>query len=315
VTTLEDIITEANLERAFAWLCRRRTHFPADADVWSFRLRWPADRAGLRRELLAGRFRFALLSRRTLKGGEEVDIWSARDALVLKCLALGLREPLGISPRCYHLKGAGGSKHALTELLAALPAHEFVFRTDVASYYASIDHDRLLGRLAAVVTDPRILTLIAQYLMCSAERGGDFWHYRAGIALGCPLSPLVGAFFLAELDRHLERAGVFFVRYMDDVAILTRTRGQLRSAVKAVNQSLTRLGLTKHPRKTFVGRIAKGFDFLGYHLSRAELGVAETTLAAYRERARQLYEQEPGSAVRSPALAPRHAPPPTTHCP
>ena len=34
--------------------------------------------------------------------------------------------------------GAGGSKKALKKILAALRAHEFVCRTDIASYYASI---------------------------------------------------------------------------------------------------------------------------------------------------------------------------------
>ena len=60
-----------------------------------------------------------------------------------------------------------------------------------------------------------------------------------------------------------------------------------------------RLGLEKHPGKTFVGRIDKGFDFLGYHVSRGELGIAEKTLEKYRELASRLYEQEPGDPLRA----------------
>ena len=30
------------------------------------------------------------------------------------------------------------------------------------------------------------------------------------------------------------------------------------------NQTLNELKVEKHPDKTFIGRIAKGFDFLGY---------------------------------------------------
>ena len=33
------------------------------------------------------------------------------------------------------------------------------------------------------------------------------------------------------------------------------------------------LNLEKHPDKTFIGRIERGFDFLGYHFSRAGLTV------------------------------------------
>jgi hypothetical protein len=80
-----------------------------------------------------------------------------------------------------------------------------------------------------------------------------------------PLSPLLGAFFLTELDDALEHLGLFAVRYMDDILVLAPTRWKLRAAVQMVNQILAALGLAKHPDKTFIGRIMKGFDFLGYH--------------------------------------------------
>ena len=34
-----------------------------------------------------------------------------------------------------------------------------------------------------------------------------------------------------------------------------------------LNQGLGTLRLAKHPAKTFIGRIEKGFDSLGYHFS------------------------------------------------
>ena len=57
---------------------------------------------------------------------------------------------------------------------------------------------------------------------------------------------------------------------------------------------LSSLKLEKHPEKTFIGRIERGFDFLGYHFSRAELTVAGTTLENFAARALRLYEQEWG---------------------
>ena len=54
---------------------------------------------------------------------------------------------------------------------------------------------------------------------------------------------------------------------MDDFIVLTTTRWKLKRAVKAVNQRLNALKLEKHPDKTFIGRIDKGFGFLGYHVS------------------------------------------------
>ena len=182
-------------------------------------------------------------------------------------------------------------------MLKALPQHHFVLKTDVRSYYTSMDHQLLLDRLAVYIGDRAVLNLIGQYLRRCTERGGLYWDHRKGIALGSPLSPILGAFFLTEVDDALEQRRLFFVRYMDDILVLAPTRWKLRQAVKVVNQILTSLRLAKHPDKTFIGRIVKGFDFLGYHFSPDGLRVATKTLANFVARIRQLYEHKQGARV------------------
>lgn len=149
-----------------------------------------------------------------LKSGEDIDLWSARDALVLKCLARVLGSRLPLSPRCCHLKGHGGAKGAVREVLARLAESRFVLKTDIRRYYDSIDHERLLERLERRIGDRFVLNLLVQYLRRTSERGGIFHDYRRGIPLGAALSPVIGAFFLSELDQALERQGLFYIRYM-----------------------------------------------------------------------------------------------------
>lgn len=72
--------------------------------------------------------------------------------------------------------------------------------------------------------------------------------------------------------------------------------------MKAANQVLTSLRLEKHPDKTFIGRIERGFDFLGYHFSPKGLTAARETLKRFVSRATRLYEQEPGEPFGSPLL-------------
>ncbi len=62
--------------------------------------------------------------------------------------------------------------------------------------------------------------------------------------------------------------------------------------MKAVNEVLGSLRLEKHPDKTFIGKIERGFDFLGYHFSPDGLTVAKATIQKFVERASRLYERE-----------------------
>jgi len=51
---------------------------------------------------------------------------------------------------------------------------------------------------------------------------------------------------------------------MDDWVILAPSRWKLRAAIRLVNETLAELKLQQHPDKTFIGRVSRGFDFLGY---------------------------------------------------
>ncbi len=79
---LSRLASDAVLDAAYGWLCHRRRDYPADADVWSFRRHWPWEKKRMQADLIAGVFRFGLLDRVTLKDGSDIDLWSARDALV-----------------------------------------------------------------------------------------------------------------------------------------------------------------------------------------------------------------------------------------
>lgn len=287
---MPSLTSDAVLEAAYAWLCRQRKAWPASADVWAFRRHWPTEKATLQRELREGTYQMGLLTRTMLATGEDVDLWPARDALVMKALTLVLPSVLPVSPYCTHLKGHGGLKGALRSVLAHRTSHPFVFKTDVQSYYASIDHQILLNHLARHLLDPHILNLLGQYLKRRAERGGLVWEYRQGIPLGCPLSPLLGAVLLTPLDNRVPREGVVYVRYMDDILVTARTRWKLRRTLRMVKQGLSQLGLTTHPDKTWVGKAEQGVDFLGYHVNGEGLTVATATVERGVTRIRRLDE-------------------------
>jgi hypothetical protein len=69
------------------------------------------------------------------------------------------------------------------------------------------------------------------------------------------------------------------------------------------NETLGGLGLEKHPDKTFIGRVERGLDLLGYRLGRGRpLSLASTALERHRRKMRCLQEQERAGRVPPGAL-------------
>ena len=291
ITLLTEMASDAVLDRAYAWLCKRRLHYPPDADIWTLRFRWPQEKATIRTQLLAGSYRFEPLSRIRRSNGDDLELWSARDALVLKAMSDVLGRHLPVSIHCTHVKGHGGAKGAVREVCRHLPDNSFVLRTDVKSYYASIDHVRLLDQLAEFIEERAVLHLLWQYLRRTVTWGGLYWEHTRSISRGCPL---IGAFHLRCLDEAMAQHGLFYVRFMDDILVLAPTRWKLRRAVRSLNEVFAVLGLEQHPDKTFIGRIERGFDFLGYHFGAGSLTLAHGTIRQFAARAARLYEQEQG---------------------
>jgi hypothetical protein len=289
---MDEIASESVLQQAYAWLCERRQDYSPHDDVWVLRWRWQEIRPQLQARLREGTYRLGSV-RRFHQGDETIEVWSALDALVLKATALVLTAHWlpNFSTHCHHLEGRGGAKAAVRFVHEHLAANTFVFRTDVKSYYASIDHDILLGLLEQAVPDQSVLDLLRQYVRRTIYDGGLYEDVGRGISLGCPLSPLMGALYLKLLDERVEATGLTYARFMDDWVILAPTRWKLREAIRLVNQTLAALHIEQHPDKTFIGRISRGFDFLGYAFKPAGLDVAPPTIERCAQRVSRLYEQ------------------------
>ncbi len=150
-----------------------------------------------------------------------------------------------------------------------------------------------MRQLKRHVQDPVLLNLVRQYLHYSVERGGEFHTPKKGICRGCALSPLLAGFCLWAMDTYFEAQQLLrYVRFMDDIVILTRTRWHLRQAVRALNVFFASGGYSQHPGKTFIGRTERGFDWMGIQFNGSGVeGVAPRALANHRERCRRLYEQ------------------------
>jgi hypothetical protein len=89
----------------------------------------------------------------------------------------------------------------------------------------------------------------------------------------------------------VEGSGLAYARFMDDWVILAPSRWKFREAIRLADQTLAELHVQQKPDKTFIGRICRGFDFLGYALTPAGLQVSPQAVERCAERVSQLYEQ------------------------
>ena len=290
---MDQIAADTVVDQANAWLCDRRKEYHHNNDVWDVRWKWAQIKPKLQADLVAGRYRLSPTT--IIHGSEEtIELWTSLDALVLKAIAIVLARHLApqLSDRCFHLAGNGGSKAAVRAVRTNLHKNTYVFRTDVKKYYASIHHEILFRQLQSCIADTRVLELLKGYVTRVIYDDGLYKDVKCGISLGCPLSPLMGALYLKPLDDLMSTSKLFYARFMDDWVILSPTRWTLRSVIRRVNQILAGLKIKQHPDKTFVGRIARGFDFLGYSFSASGLcGLTRKSCHNMLARVHQLYEQ------------------------
>ena len=99
----------------------------------------------------------------------------------------------------------------------------------------------------------------------------------------------MSALYLKTLDDALSKQKVFYRRFMDDWVVLAKTRNHLRKAVKTAEKVLAQLKLKTHPDKTFIGRISKGFEFLGYLFKPEGLQISLKTIHRCYAKLLQLY--------------------------
>ena len=151
---IQEIASDDVIPQAYDWLCERRVDYSANNDVWHVRYHWGTIKPQLQAKLLAGDYQFSPVQR--IRGEDTtIELWSSLDALVLKAMSIVLARHLKphLSPHCYHLAGNGGAKAAVRAVNDHLQDNTFVFRTDVKSYYASINHHILLGQLYQYIRD------------------------------------------------------------------------------------------------------------------------------------------------------------------
>jgi len=292
-TSLSPLFTIDELEAAFQWVKTLRKDYSPHSDIWHLRRDWKHIKNKILAQLNDGSYQFSLLDRYEFDDAI-ISLWSSQDMIALKLIAQSLHQQMNehMPKSCYHVKGHGGLKKAVTHTYEALPKYQYVLRSDIRSYYDSIRFDILMKIIESYVKSPVLLNLVQKACHRTETRGGIFYdHDSKGIPMGSPLSPLLGAIALIPLDHAMSRINnIFYARYMDDWVVLTRSKSALRKIVKITHNIVKALKLQLHPHKTYIGKISHGFNFLAYYMDDQKILPSKETIRRFHERAATLYE-------------------------
>ena len=115
--------------------------------------------------LLAGTYYFSA-SKAYKVDNHSISVWSSLDNIVTTALRLFLQDwlypKIGVKDQCYHLKGKG-VKAAVKAVRRFTKKYTYTFKTDIKSYYASIDRHQVQVLFSRWIKDRRILGLLWQY--------------------------------------------------------------------------------------------------------------------------------------------------------
>lgn len=143
----------------------------------------------------------------------------------------------------------------------------WIVDADIADFFGTISHDRLVALVAERVADSKVLSLIRQILTAGVLRDGVYESIIAGTPQGGVISPLLSNIYLHVFDEQMQRAGFQLTRYADDWLCVCRTREEAERALASARAVLEgQLGLRIHPEKTRIVHVSQGFEFLGYKI-------------------------------------------------
>ena len=219
------------------------------------------------------------------------------DRLILRSLSQLFQEEWEpyLSPHSFAFRKDRGLHGAVKQLVSYVSQGcEWVAEIDIQNYFDSINQERLLTILRERIEDNALIKLIHHYLRVKLIKEDSAEIKTRGLLQGSPLSPVLGNIYLDSLDKALEEQRALFVRYCDDIYILT---SEMKGAAEKLDFAKKTLkeahDLEAHPTKTGVFPVMSR-TLLGYVI-RKENG---KVLAKKREKGEsRVYQTWQASAI------------------
>ena len=140
--------------------------------------------------------------------------------------------------------------------------YSWVLKTDVKSCFDNISHEWIMDNI------PIDKEILWKFLKCGMVHKGKKHITNQGVPQGGAISPMICNMALDGLERKLTESlqDVEYIRYADDILVISPYPIKLAQAVKIMNDFLTVRGLSLSADKTTITEASKGFSFLGWRI-------------------------------------------------
>src|ERR1700676_4572812 len=199
----------------------------------------------------------------------------------------------GFRPGCSSHQAVGQAQCYIAE------GYNVVVDLDLEKFFDRVNHDSLMARVAARVSDKRVLKLTRTFLKSGVMEDGLVSPVDEGTPQGGPLSPLLSNLVLDDLDKELTRRGHRFCRYADDCNIYVRSRRAGQRVMASVSRFLTtKLRLTVNEAKSAVARPEER-KFLGFSILNdgSERHIAANALGKFKAQIRDMTRRTRGISL------------------
>jgi group II intron reverse transcriptase/maturase len=262
---------------------------------------------GIRAKLLEGRYKPSPVRPVAIAkpgGGErQLGIPTTLDRLIQQALQQvlsGILDPT-FSTASYGYRPGRSAHDAIRQARHHVVEEQrgWVVDIDIERFFDTIDHDLLMRDLSQHVADKRVLALVGRILRAGVLQDGRIIRSAKGTPQGGPLSPLLANLYLDRLDKELERRGVAFVRYADDVTLYARSERSAQriyeNIVPWIEKHL-KLRVNTHKSGT---RPPDAGSFLGFVIEAdGQIGISQKSLQRFKAQVRLLWDARYGLSGR-----------------